>query len=178
MKAKANAYESGELKVIPAVLVYLMWGDRVLMLQRHIKEGDVHSGKCNGLGGKLDAGESPEQAAAREVKEECGLVLPSHRYQACGYVTFPLFKEKKKEDWHVYLFTAQITNEEAACIWTQGPEGRLVWTARDQVLGLNLWPGDRHFLPEVLAGRVVMGAIWYKDGAVIDHSVMAIPSGI
>lgn len=37
------------------------------------------AGLLNGIGGKVEAGESPEQAMSREFKEECGVdVHPSH----------------------------------------------------------------------------------------------------
>jgi hypothetical protein len=34
------------------------------------------------------------------------------------------------------------------------------------LLKLNLWPGDRHFIPFVLEGKPFSGAIWY-DGQVV-----------
>ena len=45
------------------------------MLHRNKKDGDVHRGKYNGLGGKLEPGESPEDCVTREVYEESGLRL-------------------------------------------------------------------------------------------------------
>jgi len=43
-----------------------------LMLHRVKKGNDVHEGKWNGLGGKFEKGESPEECVIREVKEESG----------------------------------------------------------------------------------------------------------
>ncbi|MCK7526389.1 MAG: NUDIX domain-containing protein [Ignavibacteriales bacterium] len=43
------------------------------MLHRVKKENDYHEGKWNGLGGKFEQGESPEECAVREIEEECGL---------------------------------------------------------------------------------------------------------
>ena len=40
------------------------------MVHRVKKDNDVHLGKWNGLGGKLEAGETPEECAIREILEE------------------------------------------------------------------------------------------------------------
>ena len=48
-----------------------------LMLHRVKKENDYHHGKWNGLGGKFEPGESPEECAVREIKEESGLNVKS-----------------------------------------------------------------------------------------------------
>ena len=54
------------------------------------------------------------------------------------------------------------------CLWWDGmrfsAEGTLHWVAEDQILSLNLWEGDRHFLPSVLAGEPVFGEFKYRDG--------------
>ena len=39
------------------------------MLHRVKKENDYHEGKWNGLGGKFEAGESPEECAKREIEK-------------------------------------------------------------------------------------------------------------
>ncbi len=44
---------------------------------RNKKPNDVHEGKWIGVGGKLEAGESPEECVC-EAKEETGLTSISH----------------------------------------------------------------------------------------------------
>ena len=48
-----------------------------LMIFRNKKQNDYHEGKWNGLGGKFEAGESPEECAIREIEEESGLKVNS-----------------------------------------------------------------------------------------------------
>ncbi len=48
-----------------------------LMIHRTKKENDYHEGKWNGLGGKFEEGESPEDCAIREIREESGLLVKS-----------------------------------------------------------------------------------------------------
>jgi 8-oxo-dGTP diphosphatase len=53
---------------IIATLCYIVKDDKVLMLKRVKKENDIHHGKYNGFGGKLEKGETPYECVIREVK--------------------------------------------------------------------------------------------------------------
>ena len=166
-----NAYESGEQKAIPAVLVYLRHEGEILMVRRDVKASDFHAGKWNGLGGKLEKGESPWDAAAREVAEECGLALPPERYHWLGSLTFPDFKPKQHEDWLVAVLIAEVTVAEKRSTWAKGPEGTLTWQPVEHLMELNLWGGDRHFLPFVLLKQPFAGTVWYENGVPVRHRV-------
>ena len=71
---------------INTTLCYLKRGEEYLMLHRVKKEGDLNRDKWIGIGGKFEAGESPEDCLCREVQEETGLTLHSWRYR--GIITF------------------------------------------------------------------------------------------
>lgn len=173
-----NAYESGQRKCIPAVLIYVRSGDRVLMLHRNANgprsDGlpDYHAGKWNGLGGKLEADESPLEASVRELREESGLDLPAAWFHPMGTLQFPNFKPHKSEDWLCFVFEVQIPADDRARIDAQslqGPEGELHWIQVSDLLKLNLWAGDLHFIPYVQAGRPFFGTIWYH-GQVVERA--------
>ena len=55
---------------INTTLCYLKRGEEYLMLHRVKKEGDLNKDKWIGIGGKFEAGESPEDCLCREVLEE------------------------------------------------------------------------------------------------------------
>ncbi|MBY0472042.1 8-oxo-dGTP diphosphatase [bacterium] len=175
MSASGNAYEQALRKVIPAVLIYARLGERVLMIHRNDPgraSTDFHSGKWNGLGGKLEADESPLECARREFFEEAGLQLPLEDFKPLGVIQFPLFKPKKNEDWVVFLFSVELKNLDPPFKnnpWKNSDEGELSWIPYKEVLSLNLWEGDALFLPDVLARRSVMGSIWYDKGRVARH---------
>ena len=57
-----------------ATLCYVRSGGKTLMVHRIKKANDMHQGRWNGLGGKLEPGETPEECAVREIREESGLV--------------------------------------------------------------------------------------------------------
>lgn len=166
-----SAYESGEQKNIPAVLLYIFskgsdGTENVLMIHRNSKErpNDFHAGKWNGLGGKCEAGESYREAAARELFEESTLTLAPEALRFAGFLQFPNFKPSKAEDWACMVFTASVDPARAQAVPSAIGEGSLHWIEKTKILALNLWDGDREFLPFVLEGRPFTGCTWYVDG--------------
>jgi len=146
-----------------ATLVYLRKAGKTLMVLRNKKLNDVHQGKWNGLGGKFEAGETPEECAIREVYEESGLVVK--KLQLKGFLTFPNFANN--EDWYAFLFCA--TDFEGELI--DSPEGELAWIDDEKVLSLPLWEGDRIFLPWLDQTGFFSAKFTYRDGKLIDYQV-------
>lgn len=176
----ANAFESGARKSIPAVLIYARSPDgRMLMIHRNAADrpGDYHAGKWNGLGGKCEADESPRETACREFAEESGLSLSEERFRALGTLTFPNFKAHKVEDWIVFVFAVDVSAAEVSHILSRSIEGELHWVPAGDLLALNLWPGDRHFIPFVARGEPFMGTIWYEGPTVKRHWIQALGRG-
>lgn len=175
-----NAFESGERKVIPAVLIYARASadGRLLLIHRNTSSGagprDYHAGKWNGLGGKLEPGESPREGARREFREEAGLELPEARFRELGFLQFPNFKAHKNEDWFVVVLTADLTPAEVESAVATNAEGELHWKTPAELGSLNFWPGDRHFLPYVLERRPFAGTIWYRGSEVARYAVEAL----
>lgn len=158
-------------QTVLATLVYAFNASRVLMLERAEREGDIHSGKWNGLGGKLEPGETPVEAAVRELREESGLSVDANRMHAVGTLMFPEFREKKNPDgsltqqhWLVWIFRCDIAAD--AKPFVEGPEGKLHFVHKNEVFSKNLWEADREFLPYVLATppRPFTGIAWYTRG--------------
>ena len=154
------------MPVIESSLVYVMRDDEVLMLHRVKKKNDIHEGKWNGLGGKSEKGESPAECAIREVKEESGLIM--NRVHFSGHITFPDFDGVN--DWSVFIFTADdFSGEVIEC-----DEGNLFWKKKNEIMDLNLWPGDRAFLPLVMSGTLFSGKITYDQGKLVEVDLQKI----
>ena len=170
-----SAFETGERKCIPAVLIYARAGERVLMIHRTSgRPGDYHQGKWNGLGGKCEADESPLETAKREFEEEAGVSLSLEAFRPLGVLTFPNFKAQKDQDWTVFVFTAELSETWVAQVSRDNLEGQLHWVLASDLLSLNLWPGDCHFIPFVISNQPFIGTIWYRGAEVLKHWVQII----
>ena len=118
-------------------LCYLERGDEYLMLHRIKKKNDENHDKWIGVGGKFEAGESPEDCMHREIFEETGLTVTDYRYR--GIVTFV---SDIYETEYMHLFTVtDWTGEAREC-----DEGELAWIKKKKLFDLTLWQGDRIFL--------------------------------
>ncbi len=168
-----NAYESGLQKNIPAVLLYVFsrfkeGGEHVLMIHRNAKDrpGDFHAGKWNGLGGKCENGESYRETASRELFEESTLKISAGDFKFLGFLQFPNFKPAKQEDWSCMIFYAEVSEAIARSVPSSVNEGSLHWIPSGKLTELNLWDGDREFIPYVIEKRPFTGCSWYVDGKV------------
>ncbi len=137
--------------------------NKTLMLHRVKKKNDYHEGKWNGLGGKLEETESPEECVIREVKEESGLTISSPLMH--GFITFPLFDEK--DDWYVFIFTADKFEGELI----DSSEGNLEWIPNDKLTELNLWDGDAIFLKWLQQDKFFSAKFNYENGKYLNHKV-------
>ncbi len=119
-------------------LCYLEQDGQYLMLHRVKKKQDANAGKWIGLGGHVEAGESPDDCVVREVFEESGLRLTS--FQIRGIITFC---QEGRDAEYMFLYTADGFFGElaAAC-----DEGELAWVEKERVYDLPLWEGDKIFL--------------------------------
>ena len=125
-------------------LCYIIKDNSCLMLHRTKKENDENHDKWLGIGGKFEEGESPEDCALREIKEETGLTALSYRYR--GIVTF-VSNEYGTEFMH--LFTVdKFEGEIIEC-----DEGDLEWIKIEDMLKLPMWEGDKIFLDLLAANE-------------------------
>lgn len=148
-----------------ATLVYVQNEDtqQTLMIHRCKKDSDYHLGKWNGLGGKFEAGETPEECAIREIKEEAGLTISNPILK--GIITFPMFDDK--DDWYVFLFT--VNDWEGNL--TECDEGELAWIDNKEILNLPLWEGDTIFIPWLYMDGLFSAKFVYKEGKYISYEV-------
>ena len=123
-------------------LCYIEKDNAYLMMHRNKKKNDENADKWIGIGGKFEAGETPEECALREIHEETGLIPQKLFYR--GIVTFvsDLYGTE-----YMHLFTAQDCNGQ---LRESCDEGVLEWIPKNKIATLPLWAGDHLFL-ELLA---------------------------
>lgn len=136
-----------------ATLCYIKQDGHTLMVHRNKKAGDIHAGKWNGLGGKFEPGETPEECVIREVREESGLEIENPHLH--GLVMFPGFKGA---DWYIFVFTADKFTGELK----DSPEGDLRWVPDEELESLPLWPSDKFFFQWMQEGKFFSAKFVYE----------------
>ncbi len=148
-----------------ATLCYIRKDEKTLMLHRVKKTNDMHDGKWNGLGGKIENGETPEECVVREVEEESGLRIKNPTLK--GYLTFPPFCDN--DSWLVFVYVVKYFEGELIV----SNEGNLEWIPNSELLNLNLWGGDKIFLPWLDGDKIFSGKFNYDDEKnLVDYSVV------
>ena len=117
---------------------YIEKEGKYLMIHRVKKKDDPNKDKWIGIGGKLEAGESPFDCVRREVLEETGLTLDKVNYR--GIVTF-VSNEFGTE--YMHLFTSRDFHGEINPLCD---EGVLEWIEKDKLYKIPMWEGDKIFL--------------------------------
>ncbi len=108
------------------------------MMHRIKKVQDENQDKWIGIGGKLEAGESPFDCVAREMSEETGLTPERLFYR--GFITF-VSETFGTEYMHLFTCDAFHGHLRDGC-----EEGDLCWIDKRRLYDLTLWEGDRLFL--------------------------------
>ena len=141
------------------VLCYIQHEDQFLMLYRNKKKRDFNKGKWIGVGGGIEKGETKEEALLREVKEETGLLLTKFEFR--GTI---IFKNNDFEE-IMYLFKGlEYQGELIEC-----DEGELHWINIKDIMSLNLWEGDRAFLPLLIeTNQMIDMKLIYKNDELIE----------
>lgn len=121
------------------VLCYIEDNNKYLMLHRTKKNQDLNEGKWLGIGGHIEANETPDEALIREVLEETGLTLLNYTFN--GIVEF--INDNYKEIMYLY------TSNSFEGLISVCNEGELSWIDKDKILSLNLWDGDKIFLKKL-----------------------------
>lgn len=132
-------------KTIEHSNVYLLRDGQVCLgLKKQHHEKSFGVGKYNGFGGKIEPGETPEQAAIRECREE-SLVTP----EELSLRAVIHFVDDKNIDHGMYAFTCEKFLGEP----TETSEMDPKWFDFD-ALPDNMWSNDKEWMPKILAGKV------------------------
>jgi 8-oxo-dGTP diphosphatase len=130
-------------------------GERQVLLG-HKKTG-LGTGKIVALGGHVEEGESPDEAAAREVKEEAGVAVDPVALIEVADITF-LFPARSRWDMTVSVFTATEWDGEV----TETAEITPRWFPVTALPLAGMWDDARYWLPRVLAGERLRATFTYQ----------------
>lgn len=132
------------MKNIETTLCLLRRNDEILLA---LKKRGFGEGKYNGVGGKLELGETPEQAMLRETKEEIN-VIPT-KYEFNGVIEFIEYYKGEKQHLKFYLYIATEWEGEPE----ETEEMKPYWFKLDGIPYDNMFKDDSFWLPLVLEGK-------------------------
>ncbi len=140
-----------------ATLLFVICGGKVLLI--HKKRG-LGAGNINGPGGRLEPGETPLEAAIREVEEE--LCITPQSVSHCGELSFQFVDGLSI---HCTVFRAESfrgTPQET-------DEAIPLWTSLDELPYDRMWEDDRYWLPLMLENTRFTGRFLFDKHRMLDH---------
>jgi len=135
-------------------LCYLIKDKKILLAE---KQRGFGKGKLNGVGGKIEKGETPEQAMIRETQEEI-FVTPTN-FEKVAEVEFDEFYKGQKENNYLYVYFAYERQGEPK----QSEEMNPSWIEIDKIPYDRMFPDDPHWLPLVLNGKKIKGYFEFDE---------------
>ncbi|MBN3312988.1 8ODP triphosphatase, partial [Atractosteus spatula] len=137
-------------------LVMVVQPQRVLL---GMKKRGFGAGKWNGFGGKVQPGETIEQAAKRELLEESSLTADT--LEKIGEIKFEFVGETELLD--VHIFRADSFHGEPA----ESDEMRPQWFDRDRIPFDQMWPDDILWFPLMLQKKKFLGYFKFQGHDII-----------
>lgn len=117
--------------MLPYTICFCLCGKQVLMLYR---SKPPNAGRWNGLGGKIEIGETPLAGIQREMLEEAAIDLRlTGELRYAGIVTWISGKATSKPDQGMYVFLAQLAPDFLIEPDHSTAEGILAWKPLDWV---------------------------------------------
>ncbi len=122
------------------------------------KKRGFGQGKITGIGGKVEPGETLEQATVREIAEEIGVKVQIDNLR---YVAVLDFRFPAKPAWSQVAYVFLID------VWQGSPtefdEVKPMWFAVDDLPFERMWQDARHWLPLALAGERLNAVFTFAD---------------
>ena len=134
------------MKVLETTLLLLRKDNQILLAKKKRGFGE---GKYNGVGGKLEDGETPEEAMIRETEEE--IMITPTKYEKMGVIEFLEYVkgERANVKFHLYVATEWIG------IPKESEEMIPKWFSLDNLPYNEMFPDDKYWLPYILEGKKI-----------------------
>lgn len=146
----------------PVTLCFLRRDDEVLLIEKRRGLGE---GLVNGPGGKVEPGETPRAAAAREVEEEVGVSVEPAALEWAAELTFRLDGTVHSE---CHVFRGRRFEGEPR----PSAEARPLWVPVTAIPYDRMWPDDELWLPHVLEGETVRATFEFTGGEPLDEATL------
>jgi mutator protein MutT len=148
-------------------LVFLRRGDEVLLA---MKKRGFGAGHWNGVGGKIDPGETIEQALVRESQEEIN-VTPTNWHKVAEH-DFHMDTDSD-QPWHMFVHTYIADKWDGEPV--ESEEMKPQWYKLKDIPYDSMWQDDPFWLPKVLDGHKVVGEYTFdKNSDMLTHDVVVV----
>jgi 8-oxo-dGTP pyrophosphatase MutT (NUDIX family) len=150
-----------------ATLLFLLREGKVLLIE---KKRGIGAGFYNGPGGRIEEGETPAEAAVRELKEEVGLEARPEDLREAGLCHFFFGGEPFMDVW---VFSAEKFSGEPV----ETEEAKPVWFDADKVPFERMWPDDKFWYQFMMRGERFEGTFWFnrENTVLLRHEISVIP---
>jgi 8-oxo-dGTP diphosphatase len=112
----------------------------------------------NGFGGGLEPGETAEEAAIREVKEETRVDVEQQNLEKMATIDF-YFPYKTEWNQRVHVYFTRKWNGELAETEEMRPE----WFDIASIPYDKMWDSDKYWLPLLMAGKRINAFFTWKE---------------
>ncbi len=138
-------------------------GDDILL---GLKKRGFGAGQWNGFGGKVDKGETIEEGARRELKEESGLEV--EELSKRGIIEFRFQSDPKILEVHIFLI------EKFSGMPIETEEMKPEWFKIKDIPYEKMWTDDKFWLPLFLAGKKFKGTFLFDQPSTKEYSAKII----
>jgi 8-oxo-dGTP diphosphatase len=147
-------------------LIFLIREGEILLA---MKKRGFGSDRYNGVGGKLEVGESMEAALIRETQEEIG-VTPLNYWKVAEH---DFMQQEGDAPWRMYVHAYLCDSWEGEPVETDemAPE----WFKIEEIPYANMWQDDEYWLPQVLAGSKINGQYTFDENdTMLSHTITVV----
>lgn len=145
-------------------LLLLRRNDELLLA---MKKRGFGAGRWNGVGGKLEPGETIDQALIRECQEEID-VTPTEYHKVAEHDF--VMDSDGPEPWHMFVHTYICTGWEGEPVETEEMAPR--WYKLNDIPYDDMWQDDRYWLPQALNGKSLRTVFTFdKDDNLLTQTV-------
>jgi len=130
------------------------------------KKRGFGSDRWNGFGGKVQTGETIEQAAIREMEEESGVTITD--IENVGVILFDFADKPTMAPLEVHIFVARQYDGTPS----ESEEMRPQWFKINDVPLDKMWVDDIYWLPQVLGGKKIKAFFLFEgENNIIEKKV-------
>ncbi len=148
MQPDDQGVDRSDYTVVPRTLVFLTRehsdGNQEILLLKGAPNKRLWADQYNGIGGHMEAGETPAASARRELEEETGLRVAALDLSGIVHIALP-----KPPGIVLFVFVGSAPQGELMA----SEEGTPIWVERERLATLPLVEDLPELLPRVLAAH-------------------------